>query len=64
MSAELNEAIAPWIAEHTEARAAAWQARQERKKAERAERKEARDWGLVQRHGRKLARIKQQPSIT
>ena len=64
MSHELNEAVAVWVAEHAEARAAAWQARQERKKAERAERRRARGWGLAQRHARKLARIERRPSIT
>lgn len=58
MSSELSESLAPWIAERCAAREAAWQARKAAKETFRAERKAARDAGLIQRHGRKLARLR------
>lgn len=57
MSSELNESLAPWLAERAAEQAAAWEAKQARKVAERAAKKRRRDAGLVQRHARKLARL-------
>jgi hypothetical protein len=59
MASEFSDAIAPWISEHSEARAAQWQQRRDAKANERAEKKRARDAGLIARHARKLARIRE-----
>jgi len=64
MASELNELLAPWIAERVAAREAEWAARRERKAAERLERKAARDAGLKRRYALKAVRSQPKPSIT
>jgi hypothetical protein len=64
MASELNELLAPWIAERASAREAEWAARRERKAVERIQRKAARDAGLIKRYARKAARSQPRPSIT
>lgn len=59
MASEFSEAIAPWISEHAEARAAQWQQRRDARAKERTEKKRARDAGLIARHARKLARTRE-----
>lgn len=64
MAGELNELLAPWIAERAAVREAECAARRARKALERAGRKAARDAGLIKRYALKAARIKAQASIT
>ena len=64
MSAELNELLAPWIAEHCTAATAQRVAKAERRKADREANQRARDWGLKRRQARKLGGSQPRPSIT
>ena len=64
MSSEVAVAVAAMIAERQQAREAAFEQRRATLDEFVTEKAKRRDWGLRQRHARKLARIKRQPSIT
>lgn len=62
MATEVSEAIAAIIVETGAARAAEWERKRATEAAERAEKKRRRDFGLIQRHARKLARGNPRPA--